>query len=53
MAEKRNYISATHGKLSIARQCELLGISRSAWYIHPKAEESAENQHYMKLIDEE
>jgi len=38
--------------LSIARQCGLLGLSRSTWYYEP-APESAENLALMKQIDEQ
>ncbi len=37
--------------LTIKRQCELVGISRSSWYYQGKAE-SAENLLLMRLIDE-
>jgi putative transposase len=36
--------------LSIARQCELVGISRASVYYTPKGD-SAENEHLMRLID--
>jgi putative transposase len=36
--------------LSIARQCELVGLSRSTWY-HVPAGETAENLALMKRID--
>ena len=39
-------------KLSIRRQCELLGISRSSYY-HEPAGESAENLALMRVIDEQ
>jgi len=38
--------------LSIRRQCELLGLTRSSYYLKVKGE-SGENLIYMKLIDEE
>jgi putative transposase len=38
--------------LSVSRQCELLGLSRSSYYFTP-AMESAENLALMALIDEE
>ena len=38
-------------KLSIARQCGLLGISRSSFYYEPCGE-SAENLALMRRIDE-
>jgi putative transposase len=39
-------------KISISRQCELIGLSRSSLYYEP-AEETAENLMYMRLIDEQ
>lgn len=38
--------------LSLRRQCELLGLNRSSWYYEP-AQESPENLHLMRLIDEQ
>jgi putative transposase len=39
-------------KISISRQCELIGLARSSLYYEP-AEETAENLMYMRLIDEQ
>ncbi len=39
-------------KISISRQCELIGLPRSTFYYEP-ALESAENLNYMKMIDRE
>jgi putative transposase len=39
-------------RLSIKRQCELLGLSTSSYYRKPRGE-SEENLLYMRLIDEE
>jgi len=44
-------IDRAFGKLSIARQCRLLGISRSTFY-HTPCGESAENLALMRRIDE-
>jgi len=41
-----------HKSLSVVRQCELLGLSRSSLYFEPGAE-SEENLRLMRLIDEE
>lgn len=41
-----------HRSLSIARQCELLGLPRSSWYYVPLGE-SAENLALMRRIDVE
>ncbi len=45
-------IEPGHSRLTIARQCELLGFSRAAWYYEP-AGESEENLSVMRLIDEQ
>ncbi len=39
-------------KISISRQCELIGLARSSLYYEP-AKETAENLMYMRLIDEQ
>lgn len=52
MKEKRTWIEPNQPALSIRRQCELLGLNRSSWYLAP-AEESAENLALMRLIDEQ
>jgi len=45
-------IEPEHPKLSIRKQCELLGLPRSSYYREPSSE-SEENLELMKLIDEE
>jgi putative transposase len=45
-------IEANHPELSLARQCELLGLGRSSLYYEP-ATQSVENLELMKLIDQE
>jgi putative transposase len=45
-------IDVGHPELSVRRQCELLGLSRSSWY-YEAAPESAENLRLMRLLDEE
>ena len=53
MAElKRPLVEPAHPELSVRRQCELLGLSRSSLYYEP-AQETAENLRLMRLIDEE
>lgn len=45
-------IEPRHERLSLVRQCALVGISRSSWYYAAKGE-SAFNLHLMRLIDEQ
>jgi len=45
-------IDREHSEISIYRQCELLGISRSGYY-YKGTGESPLNQHLMNLIDEQ
>ena len=52
MKELKVYISADKGSLSIRKQSELLGISRSSVYYQEKGE-STENLEIMQLMDEE
>jgi putative transposase len=49
---KRALIINKNSNLSISRQCELVGLSRSTFYL-PAATESAENLRLMRLIDEQ
>jgi putative transposase len=45
-------IEPAHSQLSIARQCDLLGIARSSWYYQPRGETAA-NLALMRLLDEQ
>ena len=45
-------IEAAHPHLSVARQCELLKLSRAGLYYEPRGE-SVENLHLMRLLDEQ
>ena len=45
-------IEPDHPQLSIARQCELVGLPRSTYYYQPCGE-SPENLHLMRLLDEQ
>ena len=45
-------IAPEHTQLSITRQCELVGISRSSWYYRPRGE-SDRNLRLMREIDEQ
>jgi putative transposase len=48
----RRWIEAEHKRLTIARQCALLGLARSTRYYRP-AGESVENLALMRAIDEQ
>ena len=50
MVEKRALIDPTSSSIPIARQCELLGFSRSGYYYEPRGE-SPENIRLMHRID--
>src|SRR5204863_5090210 len=50
--EKRRWIEPEHPQVSIARQCELLGLPRSGYYYEP-VPESEENLLLMRLLDEQ
>ena len=50
--ERRACIDVNENTLSIARQCQLVGLSRSAWYYQPESE-SAQNLELMRLLDEQ
>lgn len=45
-------VEPVHPELSIMRQCDLLGLSRSGFYYQPRGE-SALNLHVMRLLDEQ
>lgn len=47
----RQMIDAGHRRISIRRQCELLGLNRSTYYWEP-AKETADNLQIMRQIDE-
>jgi len=49
---KRECIEPNHRRLSVRRQCELLGLNRSSWY-YEAVGESAENLALMRRIDEQ
>jgi len=49
---KRLWIELQHPRLSIARQCELLGLARSSCYYAPSGETS-ENLALMRAIDKQ
>jgi putative transposase len=52
LEERRQLIEPDERRLSIRRQCELIGLTRSSWYYEPRPE-SEENLRFMRLIDEQ
>jgi putative transposase len=49
---RRSWIQPKHRRLSVARQCGLLGLARSSYY-YQGAPMSPENLLYQRLLDEE
>src|SRR5690606_12717038 len=49
---RRQMVDSGHASLSIARQCELVGVSRSGFYYQPSGETEL-NLMLMRLIDEQ
>jgi putative transposase len=49
---RRGWIDWEHSRLSVKRQCELLGMARSSVYYEPEGE-STYNLELMRLIDEQ
>ena len=52
MEEKRALIEREQPGISVARQCELVGLARSSYYYQP-VPESEENLLLMRLLDEQ
>jgi len=52
LESKRALIEPDHPHLSVARQCELLGLARSSWYYVPQEVPGYELE-LMRLIDEQ
>jgi putative transposase len=50
--EKRALIEPEHPSISLARQCELVGLARASYYYQP-APDSEENLLLMRLLDEQ
>ena len=51
LGERRAMIAPSHPRLSVVRQCALVGLNRSGVYHRPKGE-SAATLALMRLIDE-
>ena len=52
LEQRRIWISPKHPRLSVRRQCQLLGLAAASYYYQAEPE-SAENLHYMRLLDQE
>lgn len=52
IAARRLMIEPNHHQISIVKQCDLLGISRSGYYYSPRSERP-ENLAIMRLMDEQ
>jgi putative transposase len=52
LEQRRIWISPKHPRLSIRRQCQLLGLAPASYYYQAEPE-SPENLHYMRLLDQE
>ena len=52
LEQRRQWITPKHAKLSVRRQCHLLGLAPASYYYQAEPE-SAENLGYMRLLDQE
>jgi len=52
LEQRRLWINPQHQKISVQRQCDLLGVARASYYYQPQSESLA-NLFYMRLLDEE
>lgn len=52
LERRRTWITPQHSRLSVRRQCALLGLAPASYY-YQAAPESAENLHYLRLLDQE
>ena len=52
LAQKRACMDPSDAQFSIRQQCQLVGLARSSWYVHP-ATESEENLQLMRLLDQQ
>jgi putative transposase len=52
LEQRRKWINPKHLRLSVRRQCRLLGLAPASYYYQAEPE-SAENLHCMRLLDEE
>jgi putative transposase len=52
VAAKRALVQPDHREISLARQCDLLGLGRSSWYYQP-AQDDPYNEYLMRLMDQQ
>jgi putative transposase len=52
LEHRRQWVEPHHERISVRRQCQLLGVNRSGLY-YQAVEERAENLHLMRLLDEQ
>jgi putative transposase len=52
LEQRRIWITPKHPRLSVRRQCQLLGLAPASYYYQAEPE-SADNLHYMRLLDQE
>jgi putative transposase len=52
LEQRRIWITPKHPRLSVRRQCQLLGLAAASYYYQAQPE-SAENLHYMRWLDQE
>lgn len=52
LEQRRIWITPKHPRLSVRRQCQLLGLAAATYYYQAQPE-SAENLHYLRLLDQE
>ena len=52
LEQRRIWITPKHPRLSVRRQCQLLGLAPASYYYQAEPE-SAENLHYMRWLDQE
>ena len=52
LEQRRLWINSKHTRLSVRRQCQLMGLAPASYYYQAEPE-SVENQLYLRLLDQE
>ena len=52
LEQRRLWINSEHTRLSVRRQCQLMGLAPASYYYQAEPE-SVENQLYLRLLDQE